>query len=629
MHQASRRRLITRVTNVRRAVACLALVDTTLVCTAYGIVLLLQHGGDIRAVASSLGTWFIPVAVAATLASNWAFGLYRHMWRRAGVYEARRVLQAGVATTAALIAMAVGYTGAPRVHIVLAASVTITMLVGACRFGARLFAMKRRRAARGGARIIVLGAGVSGAALVRDMIEAPHARLVPVALLDDDPRLQGRLCHGVPVLGPFDRLPEIARRLAADRAVLATPHAPAECVRRVSDLAQQADIPLGVLPPVADLVARPPRLHDLRDLRIEDMLGRKQVHTDLTPVKALLHGRSVLITGAGGSIGAELARQVSAFEPAELLLLDHDETHLHDVCATLGSPALQVLADIRDATAVNRAFRRHRPEIVFHAAAHKHVPVLETHVREAIQTNVMGTRTVIEAATHVEVERFVLVSTDKAVRPSSVMGASKRVAERLVLACAAEGRPYCAVRFGNVIGSRGSVVPTFVRQVAAGGPLTLTDPRMMRYFMTVHEAVQLVLQAAALARHRDLFMLEMGEPVRILDLANRVIRLSGQRVGADIEIRVTGQRPGEKLHEQLVEDAETTEPTAHPAITRVVTDLTAAREIQHAVRLLEETADHDEEAARSLLFAVAEGAPARSQGGTEIRQMSEAVHGAD
>jgi FlaA1/EpsC-like NDP-sugar epimerase len=274
-----------------------------------------------------------------------------------------------------------------------------------------------------------------------------------------------------------------------------------------------------------------------------------------------------MITGAGGSIGSEIARQVRNFEPATLSLVDNDETHLHDLLVTLdASRTTSVLADVRDRVRMLEVFREHRPQVVFHAAAHKHVPILEGHPQEAFRTNVLGTANVVEAATLSGAERFVLISTDKAVRPSSVMGGSKRMAEQIVRGLPGHGTVLCAVRFGNVLGSRGSVVPTFLAQIAAGGPVTVTDPEMTRYFMSVEEAVQLVLQAGALARGGEVFTLEMGEPVNILELANRLIRLSGRVPGRDIAVQMIGARAGEKRHEELVDDDESPVPTGHPGI---------------------------------------------------------------
>jgi O-antigen biosynthesis protein WbqV len=306
----------------------------------------------------------------------------------------------------------------------------------------------------------------------------------------------------------------------------------------------------------------------MRDLRIEDLLGRQQVETDLGAVRSLLEGQRVLITGAGGSIGSEIVRQVAEFEPSSLILLDHDETHLHDVETGLGliCPLEIALADVRDRGRVREVFLERQPQIVFHAAALKHVPVLESHPREAVYTNVIGTANVMDAAAAVKTQRCVLISSDKAIHPVSVMGASKRFAEDIVRSALHGGMRPCVVRFGNVLGSRGSVIPTFLRQIEAGGPVTVTDPSMTRYFMSVQEAVQLVLQAAALSAGGEVFTLDMGEQVNILDLARKVIRLAGRVPGRDVPIEITGIRPGEKLAEELHEPDVASAPTDHPGI---------------------------------------------------------------
>jgi FlaA1/EpsC-like NDP-sugar epimerase len=366
----------------------------------------------------------------------------------------------------------------------------------------------------------------------------------------------------------------------------------------------------------------------MRDLEIEDLLGREEVRTDLEAVRSLVSGRRVLVTGAGGSIGSEIALQVAALEPAELLLLDHDETHLYDVVQALDNrpgPAADeyvttLLADIRERQLVLRLLRDHRPDVVFHAAAHKHVPMLEAHPAEAVRTNVLGTANLLDACRAVDVPNFVFISTDKAVRPSSVMGASKHLAEQLVLASGREvGGAYCAVRFGNVLGSRGSVIPTFMRQIRAGGPVTVTDARMTRFFMSTREAVQLVLQAAAMAQRGEVFMLEMGEPVEILDLAKRMIRMAGRRVGEDIEVRVIGARPGEKIEEQLWLPDEAPEPTRHPAVVRLHPRLAPDQTLDRAKTVLSRLAEAGEdERVRSALFEIASDAEAWSAGSTVV-----------
>jgi FlaA1/EpsC-like NDP-sugar epimerase len=317
---------------------------------------------------------------------------------------------------------------------------------------------------------------------------------------------------------------------------------------------------------MAEMIHERVSVREARDLAIEDLLGRQQVDVDVEGVRSLFRGRRVLVTGGGGSIGAEIASQIAHLEPSALLLLDHDETHLHDAVQRLPGPAEQVLADVRDRAEIEGVFQRARPDVVFHAAAHKHVPILEQHACQAVATNVFGTVHVVDAAARAGAERLVLVSTDKAAEPVSVMGASKWLAEQALLARAPADHLYCSVRFGNVLGSRGSVIPTFQAQIDAGGPVTVTDPRMTRFFMSLREAVSLVVQASAVCENHEVFMLEMGEPVNMLDLARRMIELNGYVVDDDIRIEITGARPGERLTEFVHGDGEEILKTAWPSI---------------------------------------------------------------
>jgi FlaA1/EpsC-like NDP-sugar epimerase len=378
---------------------------------------------------------------------------------------------------------------------------------------------------------------------------------------------------GVPVVGSIDDIPAAVEKLQIQQVLLAIPDPSTALVERCVRLTEEAKSVLKIVPDLQQLVGSVSSpsvsVRAARETRIEDLLGRHEVVTDLAAVRSALEGRRVLVTGAGGSIGSEICRQVSGFNPDVLIMLDHDETHLHDVGQLADCKSEQVLADIAHRDAVFEVFSRWQPEVVFHAAAHKHVPILETHVVEAVRTNVLGTKNVLDAAAEFHAERFVFISTDKAVTPASVMGATKRVGEQLLLAYAPEGKQYCAVRFGNVLGSRGSVIPTFSRQIAAGGPVTVTDPHMTRFFMSVEEAVQLVLQSAVLADRGDVYMLEMGEPVSILDMAKRMIRLSGLHPGTDIPIRIIGPRVGERLHEQLHSPSERLVATEHPSVLRL------------------------------------------------------------
>jgi FlaA1/EpsC-like NDP-sugar epimerase len=448
-------------------------------------------------------------------------------------------------------------------------AIVATMFIGLVRFQHRLFSW-RRKIDRTASRVAVVGAGEAGAAIVREMKRSSGTGVTPVVVIDDDVRKQGRSLLGVPVVGDIGSLDAVVERYDADEVLMAVPSADQQLIRDVMHGAELAKVPLKVLPPARELM-NGPSVRDARHLRIEDLLGRQQVTTDLDAISRSLAGRRILITGAGGSIGSEIAAQVAALGPAELVLLDHDETLLHDAAARLGPDVHLRLAltDIRERARVVDLFDTIRPEVVFHSAALKHVPLLEDHPVEAVRTNVLGTLNLVDAAAAAEVGELVFVSSDKAVRPENVLGRSKWLGEQLTLLSAPPGARWCAVRFGNVVGSRGSVIPTFAIQIANGGPVTVTDPRMTRYFMSVHEAVQLVLQASVLSGGSEIFMLDMGRPVNILELAERMVRLSGRVVGSEIAIRFVGARPGEKLSEDLSHPEELSTPTPHPSILRL------------------------------------------------------------
>ncbi len=433
--------------------------------------------------------------------------------------------------------------------------------------------------------------------------------MIPVAIFDDDPRKQGHALLGVPVECGVEGMAEVCRELGIHRVLLAIPSAGSDLVRRVAAAAEAADLPMQVIPPLGELISGRVSLRDVRNVNIEDLLGRQQVKTDYDEVRRLLAGKRVMITGGGGSIGAEIARQISAFDPALLVIVDNDETHLHDAAAGVDGPVESALCDIRSFRPLRRIFEQYRPEVLFHAAALKHVPVLEDFPCQAIETNVVGTSYIVEAAEAVGTELMVFISTDKAVRPSSVMGASKWLGEQIVLRSDRSGQKRCAVRFGNVLGSRGSVIPTFERQIASGGPVTVTHPDMTRYFMSIEEAVQLVLQAATFAVGGEVFMLEMGKPVRIYELAERMIRLSGYAVSTEIAIEVVGTRPGEKLEEELSAPDEVCKPTAHESIVRLEPVLVPGNLLNGSISYLADVvARQDDEAARTILTLANRGA---------------------
>ncbi len=378
----------------------------------------------------------------------------------------------------------------------------------------------------------------------------------------------------LPILGPLARIPDYIRRHEVEELIIAMPRAPGAVVRQVVRAALESGVQTRTVPGIFDIISGRVAVASLRNVEIQDLLRREPIQTDLDLVRVLATGETVLVTGAGGSIGSELCRQLARLEPAQVLLLGHGENSIFDVLAELTErfpnvTTVPIIADVRDRKRLRQVFDQYRPYSVFHAAAHKHVPLMESNVAEAVTNNVLGTKNVAELSAEFGVEHLVMISTDKAVRPTNIMGATKRVAEQIVQEIAeAHERKFVAVRFGNVLGSRGSVVPTFLRQIQTGGPVTVTHPEMRRYFMTIPEAVQLVLQAGAIGRGGEVFVLDMGEPIKVLDLATDLIRLSGLEVGTDIEIRFSGTRPGEKLYEELFFDSESAVPTDHPKVLR-------------------------------------------------------------
>ena len=417
---------------------------------------------------------------------------------------------------------------------------------------------RQRAVGQDATRVVVVGAGESGYDLVVSMLRDPAHQWLPVALVDDDPAKRHYRIRGVPVRGTTAELVDVAQQAGVDTVVIAIPSADAGTISRLNRRAVEAGLAVKVLPAPTEMLDEHVGIRDLRDINLHDVLGRKPLDTDIESIAGYLRGKRVLVTGAGGSIGSELCRQIHRFGPAELMMLDRDESALHAVQLSLTGRGLLdsddvILNDIRDIAALREIFQRRRPEVVFHAAALKHLPMLEQYPAEAVKTNIIGTWNVLEVSREIGVERFVNISTDKAANPASVLGYSKRIAERITAARADGDRgAYLSVRFGNVLGSRGSVLTAFASQIAAGGPVTVTDPEVTRYFMTIAEACQLVVQAAAIGEPGEALVLDMGEPIKILDVARQLIEQSGQ----PIRIEFTGLRPGEKLHEELFADDE-------------------------------------------------------------------------
>ncbi len=516
----------------------------------------------------------LPFVLAGRFAAFGIFGLFRGWWRHVGMRDLLDLVQA-VTLSSALLLGSLFFTGAlegyPRSVLALD-WISAILMFGGVRFGVRAFREERLVPwrPRHGKRALIIGAGVGGERFVRECQREGGIDIFPVALADDDVAKRGMRLHGVPVLGSTREIKDVALKVDAQLLVIAIPSATGDEIRRIVNVCLDTGIEFKIIPSVREMIEGHARVTQVRDVQIEDLLGRETVDLPLDGRNPDLEGRTVMVTGGAGSIGSELARQIARLQPARLVVLDQAESPLYFIHneLTASHPTLTVIpvvADVTDQVRMERIFNRYRPEFVFHAAAYKHVPLMESNVVEAVRNNIFGTLYVAQCAARFGAERFVLISTDKAVNPSSVMGATKRVAEHLVLGWPALRSSSCdfrAVRFGNVLGSDGSVIPLFKRQLAAGVPLTITHPDVTRYFMTIPEAVQLVLQAAALPDAAErICMLEMGEPVRIVELAENLIRLSGLVPYHDVQIVFTGLRPGEKLHEELMSDYEATIPT--------------------------------------------------------------------
>lgn len=530
--------------------------------------------------------WLIGIALIVKPIIFFSFGLYRRLWAYASTQELKLIVVA-VTTASVLVSVVVVVLRAvvvlpnfPRSTLPIDWLLTL-VLIGGLRFSLRVYAETRsvsNESPGRSHRVLVVGAGDAGALVVREMQKNPQLNLKPICFLDDDPSKDKQQIHGVPVAGTLIDLSRVVTRHRIDEVVIAIPSAPGSIIRQVADVCRLKGVPFRTMPGIYELIGGKVSVNRLREVEITDLLRREPTRIDERLIGGSLGGKRVLITGAGGSIGRELCRQVARWGPSALILVGHGENSIFDVLVEIEEnfptlPLHPVIADVRDIDRLNIVFGNQHPQVVFHAAAHKHVPLMEANVEEAITNNVMGTRNVIEASLNYDIERMVLISTDKAIRPSSVMGATKRLAELLVLDAAnRSGRAMSVVRFGNVLGSRGSVIPKFKHQIDRGGPITITHPDMKRYFMTIPEAVHLVLQASAMGLGSEIFVLNMGEQVRVLDLAEDLIRLSGLEPNKDIEIVFTGIRPGEKLSEELWDETTGYQPTPHPDIVLLLED---------------------------------------------------------
>lgn len=522
----------------------------------------------------------VPILLLAKAAGFSVFGLFHGWWRYVGIRDVLPI--AGGCTLGSSLFFAVGFflyppSSIPRSIYALDCILTFLFVMGArylIRFGRETFERRNHPANR---RVLIVGAGAAGQMIVREIRANPSLGMLEIGFVDDDPRKLRARIDGVPVLGNHGDIPRLCEDHRIDEIIIAIPSAPPSRLRHILEHCRDVKAGARILPGVGDLIDGKVSVRDLRNVDLQDLLGRDPVKLDTELLSRNIKGKTVMVTGAAGSIGSELCRKIALLSPARLVMFEIAESPLFDFEMEMRERfpsvnAVPVIGDVRDPARVEETLRIHRPSIVYHAAAYKHVPMMEMHPVEAVKTNVLGTRILAEASAKYEVERFVLVSTDKAVRPTNVMGATKRLAELVIHNMNGEGRRtlFVAVRFGNVLGSAGSVIPIFRKQLETTGKLTVTDPTASRYFMLIPEAAGLILQAGAMGKGGEVFVLEMGEPIKIVDLAENLIRLSGRELGVNAEIVFTGLRPGEKLHEELVIEGEDVTRTDHPKVMKLI-----------------------------------------------------------
>ena len=600
----------------RRRLTILMLLDSLIVITAiFAGRVLLEASIDVLTfplIVSSLSLLFSHHAYA------WLYKLYKKAWEYASIGELIAIAKAVTLSiaTAAVIQQVIVQDIYFRL---LAVTWMLHMLfIGGSRLCWRLYRSARLSGAEasppaggdGRKRTLIVGAGAAGTMVARQLLQ-PGSELQPVAFVDDDPAKHRLDILGLPVLGGTDRIEKIAREMNIENIVIAIPSLGKKALNRIFEECAKTKAKTQIMPKLEDLASGRVSVSALRDVEVEDLLGREPVELDIDSISGYVTGRTILVTGAGGSIGSEICRQIAKFGPKKLVLLGHGENsiysiemELRDMYGDAGIDIVTEIADIQDADKMMRVMHDHRPDVVYHAAAHKHVPLMERNPEEAVKNNLIGTINTARAANWYGAHIFVMISTDKAVNPTSVMGASKRLAEMFIQYLDGISRTkFVAVRFGNVLGSRGSVIPRFRKQIEAGGPVTVTHPDMVRYFMTIPEASKLVIQAGALAKGGEIFVLDMGEPVRIVDLARNLIRLSGYAV-EDIGIRFTGIRPGEKLFEELLNPDEVQERQVYPKIRVGKSRSVPIREIED---LTEHFLKVDRETLRAWMLALANG----------------------
>ncbi len=550
-----------------------AVIDALIVGFAWVIAIALS-GCDI--VAGNAEPWLFAGAFVVAITTNALFGLYTKLLKYMDANDVIRIIFAGIVETA-YFGISAAVSSKLTVEWFVIASLVYIAVLGGVRCAYRLLitlesVQKRNEDKKHGVRIMVVGAGDAGSLVIRDIKSSDKISMYPVCAIDDDPLKTGLVINGVKIVGTTTEIPFFAKEYNIEQIVVAMPSASKSDIKRVLGECQKTGCKIKLLPGVYQLVKGNIKVSDMRDVEITDLLGRDSVKVNLDEIMGYIENKTVMVTGGGGSIGSELCRQIAAHNPKRLIIVDIYENNAYDIQQELirkypDLNLIALIASVRDKKRIDDVFEKYRPQIVFHAAAHKHVPLMEVSPNEAIKNNVGGTYNVSDAAGRYGVSRFILISTDKAVNPTNVMGATKRVCEMIVQTMDKKyATEYVAVRFGNVLGSNGSVVPLFKKQIAAGGPVTVTDKRIVRYFMTIQEAVSLVLQAGAYAKGGEIFVLDMGDPVKIYDLAVNMIKLSGFEPNVDMEIKEIGLRPGEKLYEERLMAEEGLQKTANDMI---------------------------------------------------------------
>ena len=591
--------------NNRLKILLLFIVDSLLVVGSVFLGFRLVTEGLIRNIHGLTITAIL--SLVAYYVFSYFFNLYWRDWEYASVYEVITVVKCVSATVIVSTISGLAFFDTKITwQFLIVCWLLLVISIGGVRLSMRVFRefFADSSVMENAKPTLIVGAGAAGTLLVRQMLMHPAMRMDPIAFVDDDPEKLRKDIYGVRILGAIKDIERIVDTMGITKVVIAMPSLPIKKLNEVYDVARKTGAECVILPNIDDVMSGNLHVQQLRNVEIEDLLGRDPVHLDQTMIEKQLRGKKILVTGAGGSIGSEICRQVAKFKPKEIVILGHGENSIYQLNMELVGKYSQhftitpVIADVQDRKRIFEVMDKYKPDVVYHAAAHKHVPLMELNPREAVKNNILGTRNVAEAASHARVKAFVMVSTDKAVNPPNIMGATKRLCEMIVqdMATRSEYTKFVAVRFGNVLGSRGSVIPLFKKQIAEGGPITVTHPDIVRYFMTIPEAAQLVIQAGALARGGEIFVLDMGQPVKIVDLAKNLIRLSGYDEG-DIEIKFTGLRPGEKMYEELLNEGEVNPKQVFPKIHIGIADNSKINRVYNFIENFESYTDqqlHDE-----------------------------------